>query len=164
MRKLIGCIGLWEIWNWKQEVGTGEYTEMTEKKDLLAGEVVTKLGHISPIPINTRFVHIHGSTQIQIQYPRKSDSPGMPPWTLWAEPYVKLLGCHFLGVAKSDMTRELDMTNPFINKSWVEAKRVRVIFELTRLTCLLNGSCSCLTCLTCLTRLAYKGNFTILPL
>ena len=29
-----------------------------------------------------------------------------------------------IGVAKSDMTREPEMTNPFINRSWVEAKRV----------------------------------------
>ena len=42
-----------------------------------------------------------------------------------------------LGVAEFDTiherntTPELDMTNPFINKSWVEAKWVRVIFELT---------------------------------
>ena len=69
-----------------------------------------------------------------------------------------------LEVAKFDMTREPDMTNPFINRSWVEIKRVRVIFRLTQLTRLLNGSCLCLTCLTRLDRFAYKVNFTILPL
>ena len=58
-----------------------------------------------------------------------------------------------VGVAKFDTTREPDMTNPFINRSWIEPKRVRVIFGLTRLTRLINGSCSCLTCLTHLTRL-----------
>ena len=67
-------------------------------------------------------------------------------------------------VAKSDTTRELDTTNLFINRSWVEVKRVRVIFGLTQLTYLLNKSCPCLTCLTRLTWLVYKGNFTILPL
>ena len=69
-----------------------------------------------------------------------------------------------LGVAKSDTTREPDTANPFINRSWVKAKRVQVKFGLTRLTHLLNGSYSCSTCWTRLTRLAYKGNFTILPL
>ena len=72
-----------------------------------------------------------------------------------------------LGVAKSDTTRKPDTTNPFINRSWVEVKQVRIIFGLTWLTHLLNGSCSCSTCLTHLTRLtqlAYKINFTILPL
>ena len=51
-----------------------------------------------------------------------------------------------LGVTKSDTTRKPDTTNPFINRLWVEAKRVWVIFGLTRLTCLINGSCSCSTC------------------
>ena len=51
-----------------------------------------------------------------------------------------------LGVAKSNTTREPNTTNPFINRSWVEAKRVRVIFGLTWLTRLLNGSCSCSSC------------------
>ena len=50
-----------------------------------------------------------------------------------------------LGVAKSDTTHEPDMTNLFINRSWVEDKRVRVIFGLTRLTRLINGLCSCST-------------------
>ena len=36
-----------------------------------------------------------------------------------------------LGMAKSDTTHELDTTNPFINKSGVEAKQVRVVFRLT---------------------------------
>ena len=35
-----------------------------------------------------------------------------------------------IGVVKSDTARELDTTNSFINLSWVEAKRVRVIFGL----------------------------------
>ena len=43
-----------------------------------------------------------------------------------------------LGVAKSDTTREPNTANPFINRSWVKAKRVQVKFGLTRLTHLLN--------------------------
>ena len=50
------------------------------------------------------------------------------------------------GVAKSDMTCELNTTNLFKNKSWVKAKQIRVIFELKQLTCLKNRSCSCSTC------------------
>ena len=67
-------------------------------------------------------------------------------------------------MAKSDTTCELDTINPFINRSWVEAKRVQVKFGLTRLTRLLNGLCSCLTYWICLTWLANKGNLTILSL
>ena len=51
-----------------------------------------------------------------------------------------------VGVAKSGTTCELDTTNPFINRSWVEAKWVRVIFRLTQLTCFINRSGSCSTC------------------
>ena len=53
---------------------------------------------------------------------------------------------HTVGVAKFDTIREPDTTNPFINRLWVEVKRVRVIFGSTRLTRLVNGSCSCSTC------------------
>ena len=49
----------------------------------------------------------------------------------------------YLGVTKFDATCELDITNPFINMLWVKAKRVRVIFRLTWLTCLINELCSC---------------------
>ena len=52
----------------------------------------------------------------------------------------------YLGVTKFDATCELDITNPFINMLWVEAERVRVIFKLTWLTCLINELCSCWTC------------------
>ena len=58
----------------------------------------------------------------------------------------------FVGVEKFDTTRKPSTTskpsttNPFKNRSWVEAKLVRVIFGLTRLTCLINKSCLCLTC------------------
>jgi len=38
---------------------------------------------------------------------------------------------YFLGVTKFDITCEFDTTSLFINKSWVEVKQVRVIFELT---------------------------------
>ena len=41
------------------------------------------------------------------------------------------------------MTRESDTTNPFINRLWVETKRVQVIFGLTRLTRLINRLDSC---------------------
>ena len=51
-------------------------------------------------------------------------------------------------VVKFDTTHKFDMTNPFINRSWVEVKWVQVIFGLTPLTRLINESCSCL-CLTC---------------
>ena len=49
-------------------------------------------------------------------------------------------------VAKSDTTHKPNMINLFINKSWVEAKRVRVIIRLTQLTHLINRSGSCSTC------------------
>ena len=52
-------------------------------------------------------------------------------------------------VAKSNMTRESDMINPFINMSWVDVKWVQVIFGLTWQARLINMR----TCLTCL---AYK--------
>ena len=55
---------------------------MTKKKDLLIGEDVTELGHISSVPIDTENVHVHGSTQIETRNSRKSDNPGMLPWTL----------------------------------------------------------------------------------
>ena len=48
--------------------------------------------------------------------------------------------------AKSDTTREPDTTNPFINRLWVKVKWVWVIFGLTWLTHLINGSCLCSTC------------------
>ena len=37
----------------------------------------------------------------------------------------------YIEVAKSDMIRESNMTNLFINRSWVEVKWVQVIFGLT---------------------------------
>ena len=49
-------------------------------------------------------------------------------------------------VAKSDTTHKPNMINLFINRSWVEAKRVRVIIRLTQLTHLINRSGSCSTC------------------
>ena len=51
-----------------------------------------------------------------------------------------------LMVAKSDTTREPNTTNPFINRLWVEVKRVRLIFGLTQLTRLINELCSYSTC------------------
>ena len=49
----------------------------------------------------------------------------------------------FVGVKKFDTTCKPNTTNPFKNRSWVEAKLIRVIFWLTRLTCLINRSCLC---------------------
>ena len=51
-----------------------------------------------------------------------------------------------LGMAKSDMTHKLNTTNPFINRSWVETKQVRIVFRLTKLTCFINEPCSYSTC------------------
>ena len=51
-----------------------------------------------------------------------------------------------IGVAKFDTTHEPNTINSFINRSWVEAKRIRVIFRSTRLTRLVNGLCLCSTC------------------
>ena len=50
---------------------------------------------------------------------------------------------YLIKVAKSDTWIQHDKR--VTNKLWVKAKWVRVIFELTRLTCLINGSYSCST-------------------
>ena len=54
----------------------------TMRKGPLAWEVATKPGPISPAPIDTRIVHVHGSIQIGTRIPQKSDDLGMPPWML----------------------------------------------------------------------------------
>ena len=60
------------------------------------------------------------------------------------EVYIGVLGW-LLGVSKSYTTRELDKTNPFISKSWVEGKWVGNIFGSTRMIHLINESFLCLT-------------------
>ena len=61
-----------------------------------------------------------------------------------------------LVVAKSNMTCEPDTINLFINKLWVEVKRVRVIFGLTWLTRLIKQVVFVFNMWTCLTHLTYK--------
>ena len=89
------CIGWWEIWSLKQEIGVEGKTVTTGRRSLLVGEVTTESGHINPGSINTGNIHVHKSTQIETQFPRKGDGPRMLLWMLWAEPYAELLGRHF---------------------------------------------------------------------
>ena len=42
-----------------------EETKTTKKKDLLVGEVITELGHISSVLIDIGNIHVHGSMQIK---------------------------------------------------------------------------------------------------
>ena len=51
--------------------------------------------------------------------------------------------CVSLGPAKFDTTREHDTNPTLFLRVWVEYNRVWVIFVLTRLTRLINGSYSC---------------------
>ena len=60
-------------------VGVGEEIMTTGNRGLLAGEVATELSPINLIPIDTGIIHFHGSMQIGIQFPSKSDDLGMPP-------------------------------------------------------------------------------------
>ena len=61
-----------------------------------------------------------------------------------------------LGVAKSNTTREPNTTNPFINRLWIEDKRVWVIFGVD-MTNLFNKRVEFMFGMqTHLTRLAYK--------
>ena len=77
---------------------------MTEKGDLIVGEIITGRGpislvsvnigtvdihgnpvdvrivHIHGSPVNDGIVHVHGSMQTGVQIPQKGDGPVMPPW------------------------------------------------------------------------------------
>ena len=48
-----------EIWSWKQGVGTREGIEITERGDLIVGEIAMGRGQISSVPVDVGIVHIH---------------------------------------------------------------------------------------------------------
>ena len=67
--------------SWRREVGTIEGTEIIEKGELIVGEIDMGRGLISPVPIDTRTVHICRSPVDPgiVPIPKSHDNVGAIP-------------------------------------------------------------------------------------
>ena len=80
MRNLNIYLGWFGIWSWKQEEGIEEGTIRSEEKGQLVWKVTMEQGPINLDLIYTRIAC--GNMQTETRFPRRSDDPGMLPWTL----------------------------------------------------------------------------------